>query len=243
MRSISGISGTSMRRLALVCLIGLALSGCATTFKETHFFQSVHPATNQPTNYYRLTVKGYGSFSSTRYISGYYDERAVDLFFNELKVAPTTESNTGVQTIFSSDLKNPGTQDVIKPLEPSAQNGAFVMILSTNASSVARTIGQFAENHVVADAITNLANRDVLLRDTAATKAQTARANSTADELTKLMAQLPEGDTPSKEPTERALLRVLNALGTGLSGVPTSFGSLEQAELWFGQNATTEGSP
>lgn len=167
--------------------------------------------------------------SSTRFVSGYYDERAVDLFFNEVKVAPTGETDTGTQTLFVENLKSPGSTEIIKPLDPTTQNGAFVMILSTNASSVARTIGQFAENQVVADAITNLANRDVLLRDVAAARGQIARANVTADELVKLMALVPTDASPAKDATERGLLRILNTLGTGLSGVPTAFESFDQA--------------
>jgi hypothetical protein len=233
---------SSIRATGVVAVI-LSTVGCATHFKETHFFQSVDRTTNQPTNYYRLKVSGYGAMSSTRFVSGYYDERAVDLFFNEVKVAPTADNANGSQPLFVDAQKSPGTTDVIKPLDPVTQHGAFVMILSTNASSVSRTIGQFAENQVVADAITNLANRDVLLRDAAAVRAQTARANATADELVKLMAQIPTGETPGKAQTERALLRVLNTIGTGLSGVPTAFDSLDQAELWFAQQAQQGGAP
>lgn len=229
-------------RLAVLVAV-VATVGCATRFKETHFFQSIDQATNRPTNYYRLKVSGYGAMSSTRFVSGYYDERAVDLFFNEVKVAPTADGANGTQTIFVDNQKSPGSTDIIKPLDPTTQHGAFVMILSTNASSVSRTIGQFAENQVVADAITNLANRDVLLRDAASVRAQTARSNATADELIKLMGRVPSGPTPARDETERALLRVLNTIGTGLSGVPTAFDSLDEAGLWLAQSAALGATP
>src|SRR6266404_2610957 len=90
-------------------LIGISaslVSGCATAFKESHYYQSVNPKTNKVTNYYRLTVKGYAAMSSARYVSGYYDERAVDLYFNEVKVAESPEKDTSSQTLFSSDLKD-----------------------------------------------------------------------------------------------------------------------------------------
>lgn len=228
--------------LASMVLTILGQTGCATSFKEHHFFQSVD-AKGRPTNYYRLTVSGYGAMSSTRYVSGYYDERAVDLFFNEVKVGQTPENATGVQTLFVDKQMSPGTDQTIKPLDPTKQHGAFVMILSTNASSVARTIGQFAENQLVADAITNLANRDAILRDTQSARTKVARANTTSDELEKLFELLPEDAAPSKEESERSTLRILNAIGTGLSGTPTRFESLDQADAWFSRATVSGGTP
>lgn len=237
-------SSESRRAMYLILLLPIVFcSACATTFDESHYFQSLDPHNGQPTNYYRLKVSGYGAMSSTRYISGYYDERAVDLFFNEVKASPTAENGTGLQTLFVDNQKLPGETDVLKPLSPSTHNGAFVMILSTNASSVARTIGQFAENQVVADAVTNLANRDVLLRDTNAALIAANRANATASELARLMALVPASDAASAEEAETALLRILNALGTGLSSSPTTFQSFDEAEIWFAGQSAERGTP
>lgn len=224
------------RALLLTLTFGLlGLGGCATSFKEDHYFQSINPKTEEVTNYYRLRVRGRAAGSSARYVSGYYDERAVDLFFNEVKLG-TTEATSGVtREIFSSNLKDPGTNDAIKPLSPDDTHGTFVMILSTNASSVSRTIGQFAENQVIADAVTNLTNRDQILRQASVLKGRAARANATTDELTELMKLLPSNDTPAGPETEKALLRILNSLATGVSGVPTAFESLDHAAIWFAQ--------
>lgn len=215
----------------------LALSGCATGFKEDHYFQSINPKTNEVTNYYRLRVRGRAGGSSARYVSGYYDERAVDLFFNEVKVGTTETTTGGTRELFSANLKDPGTQDAIKPLTPDDTHGTFVMILSTNASSVSRAIGQFAENQVIADAVTNLTNRDEILRNASALQGRVARANATAGELTQLMARLPAGDAPARDETEKALLRVLNSIATGTSGVPTAFENMDQAAVWFAQQS------
>ena len=76
----------------------LVMSSCATTFKENHYYQSINPKTQRVTNYYRLTVNGYAVMSSARYVSGYYDERAVDLYFNEVKVAETPEGDASSQS-------------------------------------------------------------------------------------------------------------------------------------------------
>lgn len=229
---------TLISLLILTC--SLAVSGCATRFKEHHHYQSLNPK-GEVTNYYRLTVSGYAAMSSARYISGYYDERAVDLFFDELKVKQTSE-NESPRTLFKDNQKDPGSQDVIRPLSPSKEHGTFVMILSTNASSVSQTIGQFAENQVVADAMTNLANRDALLRASSGSVVRLARANATADELAGLIGQLPSGATPSRSESEVALLRVANSIATGLSTRPVSFDSLDAAAEWFAQSANSEAS-
>ncbi len=238
---------TALRRWAsrsFFVLVPFSLcSACATTFQEYHYYQALDPETDKVTNYYRLSVRGYAAMSSARYISGYYDERAVDLYFNEVKVAQTPEGTTSTQELFSREIKDPGTQDVIKPLSPDSQHGAFVMILSTNASSVSRTIGQFAENQVVADAITNLANRDVLLQTASITTARAGTANATAAEVARLMALLPDDVAPPEKESEASLLRVLNAIGTGIKGQPVAFESFDQAAAWLMQSESEQRRP
>jgi hypothetical protein len=72
----------------------LLLGACSTTFNERHFFKSPGAKGAAP-NYYRLDIKGNVRFSSARYVSGYYDETAVDLLFNELKSPkPGTDSKS-----------------------------------------------------------------------------------------------------------------------------------------------------
>jgi len=224
------------RAAVVLCLAGaILLSACATGFKEDHYFQSVSPKTGEVTNYYRLRVRGRASGTSARYVSGYYDERAVDLFFNEVKVGPTAADADGTRAIFSADLRDPGTSDTIKPLSPDDAHGAFVMILSTNASSVARAIGQFAENQVVADAVTNLANRDQILHDTSASRGDALLANATADELARLVELLPAGGSPGVAETEKSTLRLLNSVARGLGGRFVTFQNFDDAAAWFAQ--------
>lgn len=110
-----------MRRIRYVlAVLCFGIIGCA-SFEENHYFQSVKLNTlageSVPTNFYRLHVSGRAWFSSARYCSGYYDERAVDLFFNEVKLKPTESSDKN--PVFRDGQKNPGTQEIIKPLSPS----------------------------------------------------------------------------------------------------------------------------
>lgn len=209
--------------IAILSFIATALAGCMTFVKEDHYFQSLNEK-NEPTNYFRLKVRGSAFFSSARYVSGYYDERAVDLFFNEVKTA-TGQSNG---ELFRSDLKD--GEDTIRPLTPGADDGAFVMVLSSNASSVTDAIGQFAQNQQVADAITNIANRQTLLGSTAAQSSyQRVQAVSLTSEVGGLMSLVP--DSGDQATTTSALLRVLNAIAR-TEGHPEPFSDLKQAANW-----------
>jgi len=221
--------------LLLSLILGIA--GCATQFGEDHYFQSlqVDPITNQstPTNYYRLRVSGYAAFCGARYVSGYYDERAVDLFFNEIKLQPTGKDDTRI--LFSENLKSTNSQEVIKPLTPNEQHGAFVMVLSTNASAVTNAIGQYAQNQIVADAVTNLANQDVIRRfqgSEPAPKFKKDRAQAFAAQIERLFTLVPDDVNADKGQIERSLLRILNAIDRAMGNdVPIT--KLSEAEKWL----------
>ena len=88
----------------------------------------------------------------------YFDERAIALFFNELKSTPERK-------LFDESVRLPGAAagTSFEPLSPTEANGAFVLIMSTNADAIASTIGSFAESQVVADALTRIVNRDRVL--------------------------------------------------------------------------------
>lgn len=219
--------------LLVTAIVICLCSGCVTTFKEDHYFQSVNDESGQVSNYYRLRVAGYAYFSSARYVSGYYDERAVDMFFNEMKIAATPSGTTESGELFKDDLANPGTEEKIKPLSPGDSHGAFVMILSTNASSVTNTIGQFAESQIVAEAVTNLANRDLLENGGSNNQLAAGSANATSEEIKKLLALVPDSGTPQKDETIRAYIRVLNAIALGVDENDDSFESFSDAEAWL----------
>src|ERR1051326_3719166 len=175
--------------LLLACVL---LSGCASTFNETHYFRESDPVTGDAVNYFRIDVAGHTTWARSRYVSGYYDERAVDLFFNEVKTDTATAAD--IKPIFSASLVDPGSTNKITPVSPGTDHGAFIMFFSSNTKAVSDAIGGFAENQVVADAITNILNRDVI-RDqqrNAATQAMTTKRNvATSAELEALFAELP----------------------------------------------------
>jgi hypothetical protein len=211
-------------------LMSILVSAGCTSFSQTYHFQS-EPAANGVPNFFRVRVEGDAQTVRARFLAGFYDERAVDLFFNELK-----SSDKDIRKLFEDNQKAPGEDTVIKPLTPDRSRGTFVMIFSTNPKAVADTIGNFAESQVVADSITNLVNkRDIeaarQLTAGAATAAKTADA--VFDELAALLPA--NSDTPPPaDALKRSCLRALEAMARQTGG-PQSLASFDAAKAWLGR--------
>ena len=218
-------------RVLILLVTGTMMIGCTASVKEQHYFASFNKMSDTPTrpvNFYRLNVRGTTQFSSARYLAGFYDERAVDMFFNEMRVDKDDKS-----TLFKVDLKEPGTNDAIQPLSPSPGNGAFVLILSTSADSIANAIGSFAESEVVAESITNLVAKEKIkekIKSDAAVTVETSRGKALESQLNNLFEDA-MAQTDSKA-SKKAYLRILSALGRAL-GYDNSFLSFDEARKWF----------
>lgn len=78
-----------MNRLFIVSVC-LLLASCA-TIRETHYFKDKIDANadlninSSVSNYYKVHIRGWAFLSSSRYVSGYFDEDVVNEYFNEIK--------------------------------------------------------------------------------------------------------------------------------------------------------------
>lgn len=227
-------------------MIGVAaamLSGCAAQFGDVHHFATVDPVTNQVDNIFRVKVSGHAEMTNVRYISGFYDERAVDLFFNEVKAGDLTPTK-GAEPIFKTadctgldSAACKAKQDQILGVVPVGgdigKRGAFVLILSSNADAIASTIGAFSESDLAVQSALFLATKDV--RDRAATVTAAADTvatgrRSTMASIKSLLAIDPKTQT---EATQRNLA-VLRAAAAGIApDGPPNFKSIDEARLWF----------
>ena len=138
--------------------------------------------------------------------------------------------------IFVAGQKSPGTDEVIKPLDPST-HGTLVMIFSSNPNSVADTIGQFAETQQVADAVTNIANRRTVQATRASHPAtSTAPFTAAAAQLTSLSANLPDPTTATvaanKAQAAATCLATLRTIAISLGG-DGKFATFDEANTWF----------
>ena len=225
---------TGARFLSALALAQLV--GCAATVHENHYFaafKETAPGVREPVQFYRLSVDGDSRFANTRYLTGFFDERAVSLFFNEMRSPTNANANA---KLFDENLRlpgaTPGTQ--LTALSPGPGDGAFVLIMSTNADAIAGTIGAFAESQVVADSLTRMLNRDRYLAKTQSD----ARLSVQKAEATALVTQLDAHaraakDAPSGEMAAASYRRALTALAQGLGYNGPEFATLADARSWF----------
>lgn len=225
------------RAASILAAVGAlaALAGCA-GFSQVYHFQSAPGADGVP-NFFRVKVDGDAQTARARFLAGFYDERAVDLYFNEVK-----SGNGDIRKIFEDNQKEPGdTNSVIKPLTPDGARGSFVMIYSTNPKAVADTIGSFAESQLVAEALTNMLNKkevEAARTLTATRSVNDATATALAEELAALVPAAPAdgASVPSKESLTRTYLRTLEVISRSTGG-PASFADLAAAKAWLATRA------
>ncbi len=236
----------------------LLLSGCAGQFNEVHLLATVNPETNETDNIFRVTVKGDVSFTNARYLAGFFDERAVESFFNETK-AQTLDysklSGTGVPVFFplvpcadpTTDECKTKTQAATKlvPLGSKASGeGVFVLLLSTNPDAIASTINSFVDNDQVVQSAMYLATKGdrEKVATIAATKTTTDsnRASTTAaigKLLDKAEGKNADGTPGTKPPAvdQRAYyLAVLQEAAAGIAPNSTpKFTTVAEAKSWF----------
>ena len=214
--------------LIVQAIVFLMITGCASV-NEKHYFK-----TKNGENYFRVKIDANAGFSQAKYISGFYDESAVDIVFNELKTLPVTSRTTEGSAQTNTLLNNLGGQETL-PLNPE-KSGVFVMILSTNANSVANTIGNYAQNEQLLESIAILSNQDTLRNaeklkiDHDALKARGPGFVATIKNI------LPSPDDAMKNPQlfEQKILSVVQALATEL-GATESIKSFDDAALAIAQ--------
>ncbi|AYL96573.1 hypothetical protein [Mucilaginibacter celer] len=121
----------------------LSLMGCQVG-REIHYFK-------QGQNYYRITIHENSIASKSRYLSGFYDETALNKYFGEMS-QPIEKIDSSQNVSFLNSQNGEGLQI--------DSNKKFVMILSTNSNVVSEQIGAFAENEQVLESIARLSNKN-----------------------------------------------------------------------------------
>jgi hypothetical protein len=125
-----------MKTTSLLMLLILLLNSCQSS-RELHYFKSGE-------NYYRLNIKAKSFASKSRYISGYFDDKAVEKYFSE--------------------LNQPDSANTVKWSSAPNNNSKLVMILSSNSNSISEQIGSFASNEETLELIARMANIDKITK-------------------------------------------------------------------------------
>lgn len=217
-------------------LVAFLLGGCA-SFNETHYF--VHTTSDNGKNYLKLQVIGSTAMSSARYVSGYFDPQAIDLYFNEMR--GINQDSPDRYLIKNADGTAPtSTKPLVGySLDSGKPHGDLVMILSTNATAVTDTIGAFSESNSAAQAISYLVNRPMIERY------QTAHAQATVEQrqrvatknqLNSLVAAL---GSSSADASDQYVLEILNVIANAL-GHTSGFVDYQSAADWIKIKAAAE---
>ncbi|WP_312285929.1 hypothetical protein [Chryseobacterium gleum] len=122
-----------------ISLILSFLSFSCTSINEVHYYKDKVYGTNLP-NYYRVTVHANSLFTSTRYLSGYFDQSAVNLYFNE-----TTQPDKA--TFIVKDENTNKYEET---------GNELVILFSTRAQAISNNISNFSNNKSILDNIYKL---------------------------------------------------------------------------------------
>ena len=224
---------SSLLTIALVSVI--TLSGCGTTFRETHFFKE-ESSPGQIANYYRLVVSGQTNLSSARYISGYFDEDIVNQYFNEIGQPDKARLTPVGQSSKSTDTKGDAASTAVKNSAQGIKDPALVLLLSSNSDDIANQLGALAQSQ---EFTASLAGLIAAPRFKAAADAESrlridqSRGCMVATLGDQLVTGLPDKPTPQE--AEARLLEFVNQLASGL-GAPESFKTMDDAAAWLREN-------
>jgi hypothetical protein len=211
-------------------LLSACSLGCASAFHETHYFRSVDQHA-QPVNYYRVTVDGQTVLSSSRYLSGYFDEQAVNTYFNEY-TQPQNAHFSGTATPAASS-----SAPKVQSLAGSLDGRSLVMILSSNSDDIATGISSLAQSNDVAATLTAIVSRGQTTsqnRTAAALQFDVARGKVLAAKGTSALAAA--GDSGDRASTESNVVSYAEDLASFLSGSDVRFSSLQEAVAWLAQH-------
>ncbi len=137
------------RALPLLLAVGLAWTvGCHAVNRDRYFLQSSSKPGEEP-NYYRVTVRGRAVASQARYVSGFFDEKAVEEYFGEFSQPKGGKFFTESEPVDD------------EPIDPRLEHRSLVLLLSANSDAVAGQIGALAENEQVMDALGGLLGKDL----------------------------------------------------------------------------------
>jgi hypothetical protein len=219
----------------------LVLGGCTMTAEERHHFKSVGEG---HTNYFRVDVKACSRLSSARYLSGYFDESAVDTYFGSYKQpegARLSGKESGPPAVSSppprseeSSADRTAAREVV-PVDPTKSGKKLVLLLSSNSDEVAQQIGTLADGEEVSRLLRKLVSgRD----DVRARQAELAlefrrrQALQLAELGQSLFGRLAPDDPAGNEVI---LVQYVNRIAASL-GRRTDFQTLAEADSWLREN-------
>ncbi len=195
-----------------IIVILIVMCSCQSS-KELHYLK-------QGENYYRLNINQKAFLTSSRYMSGNFDEMAVDYFFGEL-ARPD-----------SAKIVTPPVRIVSKEGTEIPENKNLIFILSTNSKEVADQIGNFASNEETLRQIALLSKKDIILEKKIINKNLKYLEIEIKDYI-KIGDEFIEGiKTDDLNYSRQLILIYLNYIAN-LKGESQTFANVEEALNWI----------
>ena len=204
-----------------LCLFSIVILLSCQSGRELHYFK-------EGPNYYRLKIKEYAFLSSSRYVSGYFDEVAVDKYFGEIYRADSLT--------FISEPSKAKTDSTYESALKKEKSSKLVMILSTNSDVVAEQIGSLAKNEETLELMARLANKDIIAENQNLNIQKEAMLGKNASLMVAantfintIDTSLVNNDTSYLAETIRSFINHL----TAVNGENVIVNDLNEAEIWY----------
>lgn len=210
--------------------LGAMLGGCMHAL-ERHHFKVIDDKGEG--NYFRVDVSARACVSSSRYLSGYFDEGAVDAYFGTYK-QPTDASFPASVTPSPPSSAEPGegdkasTSGKAEPLDPCLKGKKLVMLLSSNSDEIASQISAFADGKEASN---------LLARLVTAREGEEARVARNTLDILRREAELvaAAGDSLLIEPDSEAdMIAFANRVARAM-GSTKVFADLNAAREWLAE--------
>lgn len=225
--SLASLRAARRRRWFVAASSAVALPLVATSCMnahERHHFVVSDPESDSR-NYFRVDVDAHAYLSSSRYLSGYFDDAAVDAYFGTFK-QPADARFPATATAPAKPEGTAGeTKLDVQPVDPALAGKRLVMLLSSNSDEIANQISAFADGKEAS----NLIGRLVSARGSEAS--QGARQDL---EIRRREAQLlaASGDAMLAGALDQdQLLAFANRAATAF-GSSKHFADLDEARAW-----------
>ena len=139
-------------KIVLFGMVFLMMLSCS-RFKEVYYFKDkIAVQQNEKAkvpNYYRVTIKGYSFLSSSRYVSGYFNQNALNLYFNQIK-------QTEDAKLFNTKKDVDGNLALVT----NEDGNELVLVFSSSAKAIADQIGSIAKNQTILNSIAQITQKD-----------------------------------------------------------------------------------
>lgn len=209
----------------------IAVASCQ-SIRENHYFKD---RAGNPPNYYRLQIKGHAFLTSSRYLSGNFDEEAVNNYFGEIGQPKDAK-------FVSNTSRQPSTNSIVS-LGQDNQGKKFVLLLSTNSDAISSAFGNFVEGKETQKEIARIFNRDKLEE---LDKLKAAREVD-QKKRTKLLslAEAYLNSITESEPEASINIKLLAYLNATADyfGKTQNFKTVDEAKVWYAENSSDIQNP